>query len=180
MGRTVRMEDGIIMPDYRLPTEAEWEYAALGLIGNRVPGNEMISDRRIYPWDGTSLRQPSAKEKWAQGKMLANYKRGRGDYAGIAGKLNDNAIVTSPVYSFMPNDYGVYNMAGNVNEWVADVYRAVTYADMDDLNPYRGNEYMVRDLDEDSYPLLDSLGRIKYRPVKDEESVNRRNYKKDM
>ncbi len=178
MGRTIRMEDGIIMPDYRLPTEAEWEYAALGLIGNRVPGNEMISDRRIYPWDGTSLRQPSAKEKWAQGKMLANFKRGRGDYAGIAGKLNDNAIVTSPVYSFMPNDYGVYNMAGNVNEWVADVYRAVTYADMEDLNPYRGNEYQVRDLDEDSYPLLDSLGRIKYRPVKDEESVNRRNYKK--
>ncbi|MFI5172546.1 MAG: SUMF1/EgtB/PvdO family nonheme iron enzyme, partial [Chitinophagales bacterium] len=106
------------------------------------------------------------------------FKRGRGDYAGVAGRLNDNSIITAPVYSFMPNDYGLYNMAGNVNEWVADVYRPTTYFDMEDLNPYRGNEYVVRDLDEDNYPLLDSLGRIKYRPVKDEESVNRRNYKK--
>ena len=67
--------------------------------------------------------------------MLANYKRGRGDYAGLAGKLNDNAIVTANIYSYQPNDYGLYNMAGNVNEWVFDVYRPLTYYDMEDLNP---------------------------------------------
>ena len=178
-GRPIRMEDGILLPDYRLPTEAEWEYAALGLIGNQVEGNEMITDRRIYPWDGTSLREPSAKEKWAQGKMLANFKRGRGDYAGIAGKLNDNSIVTAPVHSFMPNDYGLYNMAGNVNEWVQDIYRPLTYFDEDDMNPYRGNIYTEKTLDEEgNIAQKDSMGRIRYQPVKDEEAVNRRNYKK--
>lgn len=178
MGRPVQMEDGVLLPDYRLPTEAEWEYAALGLVGNQVIGNEMVTERRYYPWNGTSMREPSNRERWAQGKMLANFKRGRGDYAGIAGKLNDNSIVTAPVYSFMPNDYGLYNMAGNVNEWTADVYRVETPYDEDDLNPYRGNVFKVKEVDEDNVPLLDSLGRIRYRPVKDEEAVNRRNYKK--
>lgn len=178
-GRPVTMEDGLLLPDYRLPTEAEWEYAALGLIGNLVENNEMITDRRIYPWDGNTMREPSSKERWAQGAMLANYKRGRGDYAGTAGKLNDNSIVTAPVYSFLPNDYGLFNMAGNVNEWVQDVYRPLTYYDMEDLNSFRGNEYEVRELDEEgNVAEKDSLGRIKYRPQTDEEVVNRRNYKK--
>lgn len=178
-GRQVRMEDGIIQPDFRLPTEAEWEYAALGLIGNQVENNEMVTDRRIYPWDGDGLREPSNKERWSQGAMLANYKRGRGDFAGLAGKLNDNAVITAPVYSFMPNDFGLFNMAGNVNEWVADVYRPLTYYDENDLNPYRGNVYEQRELDEEgNVAEKDSLGRIKYRPQKDEEVVNRRNYKK--
>jgi len=179
LGRTIRMEDGILLPDYRLPTEAEWEYAALGLIGNQVEGNEMVTDRRLYPWDGNTMREPSSKERWSQGKMLANYKRGRGDYAGVAGKLNDNSIVTAPIYSFAPNDYGIYNMAGNVNEWVYDVYRPLTYFDMDDLNPFRGNVYDTKELDEDgNIAELDSMGRVRYRPIKDEEVVNRRNYKK--
>ncbi|MBC8046942.1 MAG: SUMF1/EgtB/PvdO family nonheme iron enzyme [Fimbriimonadaceae bacterium] len=178
-GRQVKMEDGVLLPDYRLPTEAEWEYAALGLIGNQVENNEMLTDRRLYPWDGNTLREPSSKERWAQGGMLANYKRGRGDYAGLAGKLNDNSIVTAPIYSYMPNDYGLFNMAGNVNEWVMDVYRPLTYYDMDDLNPFRGNEFEVRELDEEGLVAeKDSVGRIKYRPQKDEEVVNRRNYKK--
>ena len=79
--RHVRLEDGIMLPKYRLPTEAEWEYAALGLIGNQpAASEERISDRRIYPWNGTSTRYPKSGQ-W-QGEFLANFKRGRGDNMG--------------------------------------------------------------------------------------------------
>ena len=74
-----------------------------------------------------------------QGQFLANFKRGRGDYAGIAGSLNDGAMITEYIYSYPPNDYGLYNMAGNVNEWVQDVYRPLSFQDVEDLNPFRRN-----------------------------------------
>jgi gliding motility-associated lipoprotein GldJ len=176
--RKVQFEDGIMQPNYRLPTEAEWEYAALGLAGNQpYSDEERITDRRIYPWNGTSLRYP--KGGAYQGKFMANFKRGKGDNMGIAGKLNDNGSITSPVSAFWPNDFGLYNMAGNVNEWVADVYRPLTFLDEDDFNPYRGNVFMTKTLDADGIPVeKDSLGRLKYETVKEEDNVNRRNYKK--
>ena len=176
--RSVKFEDGILLPDYRLPTEAEWEYAALALVGNQPYGDEeRISDRRIYPWNGTSVRYPKGGG-W-QGVMLANFQRGRGDYMGLAGKLNDNAEITAPVDAFYPNDYGLYNMAGNVSEWVMDVYRPMSSTDMSGLNPFRGNVFKSLELDADGIPVeKDSLGRIKYVKVKDEDNVNRINYKK--
>lgn len=176
--RKARMEDGIMLPDYRLPTEAEWEYAALAIRGNHVdPEQEMYSERRIYPWNGSGMRE-TEHGGW-QGDFLANFKRGRGDYAGLAGNLNDNAIVTAPIYSYMPNDYGLFNMAGNVAEWVADVYRPLTYMDMEDLNPFRGNVYEERIVDEEGYPVeKDSMGRIQYEVVKTEDVIHRRNYKR--
>ena len=76
------------------------------------------------------------------GYFLANFKRGRGDYAGIAGKLNDGAMITAYIYEYPPNDYGLYNMAGNVNEWVMDIYRPLSFQDMDDLNPLRRDDFM--------------------------------------
>ena len=60
---------------------------------------------------------------------------------GIAGNLNDGAAFPAPVVSYWPNDYGLYNMAGNVSEWVLDVYRPLSYEDFSDHNPYRGNIY---------------------------------------
>jgi len=137
--RAVRMEDGILLPRYRLPTEAEWEFAAYGLIGNTI--DERIVERRIYPWNGHWVRNP--EDQW-QGDMLANFVRGRGDYMGVSGHLNDNADITSPIYSYWPNDYGLYNMAGNVSEWVLDVYRPLSTEDMDEFRPFRGNTFMTK------------------------------------
>jgi len=176
--RRVKFEDGIVQPDYRLPTEAEWEFAALALVGNQpYPDEERVTDRKIYPWNGTSVRFPKGGG-W-QGEFLANFVRGAGDYMGMAGRLNDNAEITSPIDANFPNDYGLYNMAGNVSEWVMDVYRPLSSQDVDELNPYRGNVFMEPELDADGIPVeKDSLGRVKYVKVKDEDNVNRLNYKK--
>ena len=134
----IPLETGFVLPDYRLPTEAEWEYAATALIGTQWL-DENQTHQRIYPWDGHALRNPYGQE---MGYFLANFKRGRGDYAGIAGKLNDGALITSYIYEFPPNDFGLYNMAGNVSEWVMDVYRPLSFQDFDDLNPIRRDGYL--------------------------------------
>jgi len=132
--KNVKMEDGIILPKYRLPTEAEWEYAALALIGNST--GESIKDRKVYPWNSDGLR---SQDKNYMGSFMANFKRGNGDYMGVAGSLNDGAAFPAPVISYWPNDFGLYNMAGNVSEWVLDVYRPLSFEDFSDQNPYRGN-----------------------------------------
>ena len=83
---------------FRLPTEAEWEYAARG-------GLELSP----YPWGGPYMRN-------AQGCPLANFKPMRGDY------VEDGGDYTVPIASFTPNDYGLYQMAGNVSEWTSTAY----------------------------------------------------------
>lgn len=133
VGTVPGLTSGVTLPGYRLPTEAEWEYAAQALIGTQWL-DENQTHRRLYPWDGHALRNPYGK---SMGYFLANFKRGNGDYAGIAGKLNDGAMITTYIYDYPPNDFGLYNMAGNVNEWVQDVYRPLSFQEMDDLNPAR-------------------------------------------
>ncbi len=172
--RRVKMEDGMLLPKYRLPSEAEWEFAALALRGNTF--EERIYERRTYPWDGHNLRSGPGGD---QGRFLANFTRGKGDLMGVAGNLNDNASVTASVISFWPNDYGLYCMAGNVNEWVYDVYRALSPKDVSAFNPLRGNVFQTRETDPDgNLATKDSLGRIRYRDVTPEESAGRYNYQK--
>lgn len=155
--RRVRTQDGILLPNYRLPTEAEWEYAAKALKGNSKYEN--VNEKKIYAWNGASMRDNVGGGK---GIMYANFKRGRGDNMGVAGYLNDMFDYTGPVKAYLPNDFGLYNMSGNVSEWVMDVYRPLSAEDKDDLNPYRGNVYDKPLLDADgNIAEKDSLGRIK-------------------
>ncbi|MEM9687373.1 MAG: gliding motility lipoprotein GldJ, partial [Bacteroidota bacterium] len=129
---------------FRLPTEAEWEYAALGLIGLREYNN--YRGKKKYPWDGEYTR---SGERKSRGDQLANFKQGKGDYGGIAGWSDDGADITAAVKSYEPNDYGLYDMAGNVAEWVADVYRPLIDDITSDFNYYRGNIYMKTAIGKD-------------------------------
>ncbi|MEO1054040.1 MAG: SUMF1/EgtB/PvdO family nonheme iron enzyme [Bacteroidota bacterium] len=99
------------MPAFRLPSEAEWEYAARG-------GRDMAK----YPWGNPYIRN-------SKGCMLANFKPGRGNF------YDDGFAYTSPVASYFANDYGLYDMAGNVSEWTEDAFHPASYPLVWDLNP---------------------------------------------
>jgi len=107
-----RREEGLFdMPNFRLPSEAEWEYAARG-------GRDMAK----YPWGGPYLRN-------AKGCALANFKPGRGNY------YDDGFQYTSPAGSYFANDFGLYDMSGNVAEWCEDAFHPASYPVVWDLNP---------------------------------------------
>ena len=148
---------GLILPEYRLPTEAEWEYAAVALVGNRE--YNLYRGNKKYPWKGMYTRNGNRTTK---GDQLANFKQGKGDYGGIAGWSDDNADITNKVKSYPPNDFGLYDMAGNVAEWVADVYRPIVDDEGNDFNYYRGNVYMKDSIGDDGRAALVTAESIQY------------------
>ena len=97
--------------DYRLPTEAQWEYAARG-----------GRSQSPYPWGGPYLRNK-------KGCLLANFKPGRGNYP------EDGGFYTVRADAYWPNDFGLYNMAGNVAEWTSSLYYEGGYNFQHDMNP---------------------------------------------
>lgn len=101
----------VINDPFRLPTEFEWEYAARG-------GRKLAQ----YPWGGPYLRN-------SKGCVLANFKPGRGNYPV------DGGFYTVRADAYWPNDYGLYNMSGNVSEWTSTAYYENAYAFVHDLNP---------------------------------------------
>ncbi|WP_445732676.1 gliding motility lipoprotein GldJ [Mariniflexile sp.] len=150
-------ETGLITPKYRLPTETEWEYAALGL--SEIRDYNLYRGRKKYPWDGQYTRSGSRKNR---GDQLANFKQGKGDYGGIAGWSDDGADITNAVKSYAPNDFGLYDMAGNVAEWVADVYRPIVDDEFNDFNYYRGNVYTKNAINEDGSVKVVGIDDIVY------------------
>ncbi len=97
--------------NFRLPTEAQWEYAARG-------GRSQTP----FPWGGMYLRNK-------KGCLLANFKPGRGDYS------TDGGFYTVRADGYWPNDYGLYNMSGNVAEWTSSLYYEGSYTFQNDMNP---------------------------------------------
>jgi gliding motility-associated lipoprotein GldJ len=148
---------GIVLPEYRLPTEAEWEYAAAADVGQRE--YNIYKGQKKYPWSGGYTRSGKRQSK---GDQLANFKQGNGDYGGIAGWSDDGADITNEVKKYPANDFGLYDMAGNVAEWVADVYRPIVDNEANDFNYFRGNLYTKNKIGADGKIEIVTKDNIQY------------------
>jgi sulfatase modifying factor 1 len=192
-GRKIRQADGILQQKFRLPTEAEWEFAAKAIIENRE--YNIFRGRKKYAWDGKYTR---SKEKKYKGDQLANFKQGKGDYSGLPGWSSDGSDIPIRIKSYAPNAFGLYDMSGNVAEWVADVYRPIIDNKANDFNYFRGNIFTKKMINEagevvivgdDTAVEYDTLpngtiipkqlpGAIKYIPITKSDASFRTNFSK--
>lgn len=192
-GRKITQADGVLTQRFRLPTEAEWEFAAKANVENREYNN--IRGRKKYAWDGKYTR---AKEKRYKGDQLANFKQGNGEYSGLSGWSSDGSDIPNKIKSYPPNAFGLYDMSGNVAEWVADVYRPIIDNEANDFNYFRGNIFTKKMIDANGNLVYaadgngakvdyDTLpngkiipkqlpGTIKYTPITKDDAVMRRNF----
>lgn len=157
---------GIFLPEYRLPTEAEWEYAAAADVGQRE--YNIYKGQKKYPWSGSYTRSGKRQSK---GDQLANFKQGNGDYGGIAGWSDDGADITDQVKKHPANDFGLYDMAGNVAEWVLDVYRPIVDNEANDFNYFRGNQYTKNKIGKDGKIVVINKDSIQYTTLSNGKKV---------
>jgi sulfatase modifying factor 1 len=192
-GRKITQADGILQQKFRLPTEAEWEFAAKAIIENRE--YNIFRGRKKYAWDGKYTRSKGKKYK---GDQLANFKQGKGDYSGLPGWSSDGSDIPIRIKSYPPNAFGLYDMSGNVAEWVADVYRPVIDNKANDFNYFRGNIFTKKMINEagevvivgddtaveyDTLPIGTIIpkqlpGTIKYIPITKNDASFRTNFSK--
>ncbi|WP_341221437.1 gliding motility lipoprotein GldJ [Polaribacter atrinae] len=192
-GRKITQADGVLSQKYRLPTEAEWEFAAKANIENREYNN--IRGRKKYAWDSKYSRETSKRHK---GDQMANFKQGKGNYSGLSGWSSDGSDIPIKVKSYPPNAFGLYDMSGNVAEWVSDVYRPIIDNEANDFNYFRGNIFTKKMIDKDGKVVIvnsnssaeveyDTLpngiitpkqlpGSIKYIPITKDDATLRRNF----
>ena len=192
-GRKITRADGVLTQKFRLPTEAEWEFAAKANIENREYNN--IRGRKKYAWNGKYSRD---KNKRFKGDQLANFKQGNGNYSGLSGWSSDGSDIPIRVKSYPPNGFGLYDMSGNVAEWVADVYRPIIDNEANDFNYFRGNIFTKKMINKDGKVVItgasdgieveyDTLpngkivpkqlpGSIKYVPINSDDTTLRRNF----
>ncbi|ARV15099.1 gliding motility lipoprotein GldJ [Polaribacter sp. SA4-12] len=192
-GRKITQADGVLSQKFRLPTEAEWEFAAKANIENREYNN--IRGRKKYAWNGKYTRE---KDKRFRGDQLGNFKQGKGEYSGLSGWSSDGSDIPIRVKSYPPNGFGLYDMSGNVSEWVADVYRPIIDNEANDFNYFRGNVFTRKMIDKDGKVVIadgsagaeveyDTLpngkiipkqlpGSIKYIPITKDDVTLRRNF----
>lgn len=117
----LKSQERTFVHDYRLPTETEWEYSSRGGLGNSM-----------YPWGGNYTRN-------YLGCFITNYKPMRGNYT------DDGGLHTVVVAHYEPNEWGLYDMAGNVSEWTISAFDESSYSYIHDLNP----DYKYNAIDED-------------------------------
>ena len=192
-GRKISRADGVLSQKFRLPTEAEWEFAAKANVENREYNN--IRGRKKYAWNGKYSRD---KNKRFKGDQLANFKQGKGNYSGLSGWSTDGSDIPIRVKSYPPNGFGLYDMSGNVAEWVADVYRPIIDNEANDFNYFRGNVFNKKMINKDGKVVItgapdgieveyDTLpngkiipkqlpGSIKYTPITNNDTSLRRNF----
>jgi gliding motility-associated lipoprotein GldJ len=192
-GRKITKADGILQQKFRLPTEAEWEFAAKAIVENRE--YNIFRGRKKYAWDGKYTR---SKDKRYKGDQLANFKQGRGEYSGLPGWSSDGSDIPIRIKSYPPNAFGLYDMSGNVAEWVADVYRPIIDNKANDFNYFRGNIFTKKMINEagevvivgddtaveyDTLPIGTIIpkqlpGTIKYIPITKDDASFRTNFSK--
>lgn len=150
MGDVPSAESGLMISPLTLPTEAQWEYMARGEVGT-LDADLVQHTQRVYGWNGLSLREKSGAK---QGKLLANVKRGNGDYKGPPGEI-DSICPTFYVFGGAPNDWGLFIANGNVREMVAGVHRPNSFQELGDMNPVMPD--LTLDTQESykvTYPLI--------------------------